>query len=230
MGYPIYDHAHTHMFHGIFFRTAQKFVFVSCHFFIRILAATVSLCKHGCVWKWDIYPLISGHFNISWGDHDDWFMDLVDVFPTFSQHFQTPPKHISWWCWWCLHFQDLAIHWPRLEKSKNLSTWRSPNLWPSIYAPGMICYHDVQKTHRVTDVWWFVHLTLYYDIFFLSMIADIPGYSMIFPPHGDQKTTRSSCLWCRCPCRPCRAAVRQSTGGRHAGWAIFWIGSRFQQE
>jgi hypothetical protein len=22
LGYPIYDHAHTHMFHGIFFRTA----------------------------------------------------------------------------------------------------------------------------------------------------------------------------------------------------------------
>lgn len=177
-------------------------------FFIRILAATVSLCKHGCVWKWDIYHLIYGHFNISWGDHDDWFMDLVDVFPTFSDTPQT-------------YFLVMLVMSPfsgarnpltQAGRILNLSTWRSPNLWPSIYAPGMICYHDVQKTHRVTDVWRFVHLTLY-DIFFLCMIADV----WIFPPHGDQKTTRSSCLWCRCPCR---AAVRQSTGGRHAGWAI----------
>ena len=36
-----------------------------------------------------LIPLIYGHFNISWGDHDDWFMDLVDVFPIFSDTPQT---------------------------------------------------------------------------------------------------------------------------------------------
>ena len=69
-------------------------------------------------------------------------MDLVDVFPTFSDTPQT-------------YFLVMLVMSPfsgarnpltQAGRILNLSTWRSPNLWPSIYAPGMICYHDVQKT------------------------------------------------------------------------------------